>query len=213
MRQSLAQVLFSLSVALFMACPHGDAQTVVKSCTNASFSGAYGYTISGMLLETSFLRFASAGSITADGNGNLTVYGFTSEGGEIVPAAVFSGTYSLNSDCTGSAVFNDAEVAIHMNMVIGVSGVQLMLSSNGTIISGVAKRRRTACTAEDLRGPYILAFSGWYFDNGGTAREFTESGTGVFDGAGGFSLTDTVSHDGVISNRTISGSYTLSADC
>src|SRR5215472_10836692 len=88
--------VFGLRVA---SIPKVQAQ---NSCTNGSFEGAFGYTFTG-LTGVKALPFASVGRLVADGQGNLAGAETDSSNGEIFQRT-YTGTYNVNSDCTGSVV-------------------------------------------------------------------------------------------------------------
>jgi len=86
----------------------GQDSIFQTSCTNATLQGSYGFTVTGT-------RPPSQGAITVetvvgvamtnfDGNGNLTqtdnIHGSVS--GYATPDRNGTGTYSINSDCTGT---------------------------------------------------------------------------------------------------------------
>lgn len=110
-----------------------------QSCTNASFAGTYGYTLSG---------------ITADGNGSSGSSTFSLNGQP--QSRTFNGTYTLNSDCRGTAKFSDSlSETITMDLVIAGNGqeIQLIQTDSGTVISGAAQQQQTNCSLETINGP------------------------------------------------------------
>ena len=82
--------------------PRAQAQ---DSCTSASFQGAFGYTFTG-LTGVNALPFAAVGRLVADGQGNVAGAETDSSNGEIFQRT-YTGTYKVNSDCTGSEVSTD----------------------------------------------------------------------------------------------------------
>jgi hypothetical protein len=84
----------------FTHTPSVHAQT---GCDLTSFSGAYGYNLTGYVYDNqgNLYFLASAGRIVADGNGGLTgadTYSFDGTIGK----RTYTGSYSMNADCTGS---------------------------------------------------------------------------------------------------------------
>lgn len=180
-------------------------------CTNASLSGSYGFTISGGVQIGSFVPFAESGSVTSDGNGNVTGSATASQDGQIIPRTLI-GTYTVNSDCTGAAGFTDSlGNSSNINFVIVDSGreVNFMEADSGAVVSGVAKQQQSGCTIGSINGAYGYAISGWT----GTTDAYAESGKVVADGAGGLSLQSTASQAGTIATGNGSGSYSVNADC
>jgi len=74
-----------------------------RSCKLSGVAGTYGYTTSGTIPTIGAV--AAVGHVTLDASGNLTGAQTASFNGAIVPETL-SGTYTVNSDCTGSATVN-----------------------------------------------------------------------------------------------------------
>jgi len=110
-----------------------------QSCTNASLAGTYGYTLNGWVLSSNgYLPFADSGSITPDGNGNFSGSSTFSLNGQ-PQSRTFSGTYTLNSDCRGTAKFSDnLSETINLSLLVAGNGqeIQLIQTDSGTDISG-----------------------------------------------------------------------------
>jgi hypothetical protein len=211
MRHSIAPVVFLLSVILFSASPRSNAQTVTHTCTNASIVGTYGYSISGWVVSNGFVPFAAAGSLTSDGNGKFTGTDSATEGTTV--SRTLTGTYTVNTDCTGTAAFTDnLGNSSQFNLIVTAGGIQFMETDSGSIVAGEAKRRRTVCTVQDINGSYDFALTGWYFPNGSLAPT-ADTGKLAANGAGTFSLTDALSQAGTVTSRTIPGTYAVNADC
>ena len=87
---------------------HGGALRTVyaqSGCDATSLNGAYGYMLSGFAYDVqgNFYTLASVGRMTPDGNGGLTGAETFSLDGDI-RTRNYTGTYTVNSDCTGSMV-------------------------------------------------------------------------------------------------------------
>jgi hypothetical protein len=72
-----------------------------RSCKLSGVAGAYGYTTSGTIPTIGAV--AAVGHINLDASGNLTGVQTASFNGAIF-SETLSGTYTVNADCTGSAV-------------------------------------------------------------------------------------------------------------
>jgi uncharacterized protein (TIGR03437 family) len=107
----------------------GQAQILPSgTCSNATISGSYGYAIEGWLippLAPVLAADAAAGQLTADGAGHFSGTDTVSYGGTIEPRTI-TGTYQVNSNCTGSSIFQDSlgEVA-HFQFVVSPNGQQI----------------------------------------------------------------------------------------
>jgi len=79
-------------------------------CSLGSIQGTYGYATNAFAappLSTVLFPFSDAGKVVADGNGNYTQADTFSLNGVIVRRTI-AGTYTVNSDCTGSSVGKDS---------------------------------------------------------------------------------------------------------
>lgn len=75
----------------------------VGQCQNGSLSGGYGYLLTGVVYISGTAYFASqAGSVVSDGNGNLSAVSTVNTNGTTVTGNS-TGSYSLGSDCSGTA--------------------------------------------------------------------------------------------------------------
>jgi hypothetical protein len=93
------------------------------SCSNRTLSGDYGSAAEGVLLPPaapSETQFRSVGVTHFDGNGNFTGVEHTVVGGMSIPPNVDwtanSGTYSVNSNCTGKLVLNTPNSPISLTL-------------------------------------------------------------------------------------------------
>ena len=97
-------------------------------CSNATLKGEYAFGVTSYL--ASYPPNVVAGIKVFDGNGNLTQrdYGGDSVPAEFAPPGQERGTYTVNSDCTGSMVINlNAPVPTGSTGVIKI----LFVISNG----------------------------------------------------------------------------------
>jgi hypothetical protein len=69
--------------------------------------------------DNDHVRFASAGYEVYDGKGNVNGVATTSVEGEISRNEPFSGTYTVNEDCTGTATYRDGT---HFDQFIAPEG-------------------------------------------------------------------------------------------
>src|SRR5512142_2302017 len=87
------------------AAPVVHAQS--NACDATSFTGAYGYVLNGFAYDNAgnMYLFGAAGRMVSDGNGNLTGADTLSFDGSITKRQ-YTGTYTMNADCTGSLTFS-----------------------------------------------------------------------------------------------------------
>jgi hypothetical protein len=122
-----------------ISIPQVQAQ---DGCTTASFQGAFGYTFTG-LTGFNALPFASVGRLVADGQGNLAGAETDSSNGDIFKRT-YSGTYTVNSDCTGSEVtLDNFGKTVKCNFVIVAGGreIQAIETDNNTAVVGCLKQQ------------------------------------------------------------------------
>jgi hypothetical protein len=109
--------------------PKVHAQEVdLQGCSAATLNGRYGLTFRGLFTRgavpaaiNNFTPVAGGGLVTFDGNGNLSVAETVSVGGLVNPVNV-PGTYTVNSDCTGTFTNSHA----HLNLVIVRNGREIL---------------------------------------------------------------------------------------
>jgi hypothetical protein len=109
--------------------PKVHAQDVdLQGCSAATLNGGYGLTFSGFSTNgavpapiNAFIPVAGGGLVTFDGNGNLFASETVSLGGHVVPVNL-AGTYTVNSDCTGTLTTANA----HLNLVTTRNGKEIL---------------------------------------------------------------------------------------
>jgi hypothetical protein len=220
MKSSLWQAPFVASV-IFLAANPADAQTLAgqaESCSTATLTGTYAYLLKGALYQATygvFSPFADMGGLTADGKGNFTGSSSASVGGQILPRTI-TGTYSVNSNCTGQTTLTDNVVGTtHFNFTVLNNGqtITFIQADSGWVVFGEARPQQTSCSAGSINGLYGFSISGFFIDPNGNSDNYADSGQLSFNGAGALSISDTVSEGGQITSRSISGTYTLSPNC
>src|SRR5579864_3541283 len=88
------RILTPMLLGLSLLAPIGNAQT----CTNATFHGTYYALLRGTV---NGLAYTELDKTVADGNGGLVVSETINNNAVISPGG-YSGTYSLNADCSGT---------------------------------------------------------------------------------------------------------------
>jgi hypothetical protein len=114
-------------------------------CSLQTLSTPYTYAVNGSYFASGAqYGFSSAGRFLPDGNGNFTGTDTVSDGAVITRGRQYSGTYNVNNDCTGSAVFLNGNTPLaHMDFVITNNGKNLnfIQTDNGTDIAGTAQQQ------------------------------------------------------------------------
>jgi hypothetical protein len=113
----------SITIAAFVLALSAAAsgQSKDKGCSNASLQGSFAYLGSGAIATPPALAgpFVEVGTQVFDGQGNTTATAMLSQNGNIVPITV-TGTYSVNSDCTGTLTLQVSPfgITVHVYLVI-----------------------------------------------------------------------------------------------
>ena len=127
-RRTTVKRIFSLLFVL--AAVVTTTSTVHAQCSNATLTGSYGFKQDGFDNNGkrdprlgNEIPFANVGVVTFDGVGNLSVTTtFVFNGGGGQPFGPATGTYTVNSDCTGTITVPDA--GVHFNIVTVGGGAE-----------------------------------------------------------------------------------------
>jgi len=115
------------------------------SCSMAIVSGSYGYTTTGFVLAPNgvFLPAAAAGRIDFDAQGNVSGTQTRVVAGSPLPE-VFSGTYTVNPDCTGDftvVVQPDTRTSsVHLVWTAKAKGISAVFTTPGFVLTATASR-------------------------------------------------------------------------
>lgn len=151
MKRNFAKI-FAIAVLNVLAlgvAPTAKAQVgtlVNKGCSNATLQGTFAYTSTGTIISPPEIAgpIAEVGSETFDGNGSTAATATLSSNGTILQLAI-TGTYTVNSDCTGSAtlqVVSPFQATVDVFFVIDNAGdeFQGMETNDGFVITRVGRR-------------------------------------------------------------------------
>lgn len=101
-----------LSIFFIIACASGLSlatdSRAQATCTNASLKGTFGYTCEGTI---GGLLAAEVGIGVYDGVGKASGKSTLSVSGTDPAAITWTGTYTINADCTGAITFGDGSHA------------------------------------------------------------------------------------------------------
>jgi hypothetical protein len=111
-----------------------------RVCSNASLAGTYGFTFQGFALNpdgTHAAEFVGVGAETFDGHGAITrgrLIG-TTNGQPFTPT--FTGTYTINADCTGSKTITINGQPSHYALVLVAGGreIETAQTDPGTLLA------------------------------------------------------------------------------
>jgi hypothetical protein len=198
-------------------------------CSLATLKGGYGVleqgTVVGQLpgFPPPPFPVAISANPTYDGAGNFSGTFAASFGGAIVPGT-FTGTYTVNPDCTYSDEFAPLpDFVVHHAGTITGEGIfrqiDYIYTDAGVVIFGTAKKTLPwGCSLRTLEGTYEVFGQGTdtsYPIPGFPSPPFPGAHVGTFtaDGAGHFSGKNVEKVDVVYAPTTYTATYTVNPDC
>ena len=117
---------FSLFLLALALAASSTLTAHASACSNSTIRGRYAFTIHGQVFlpNGTTLLIDGLAKTTFDGNGNLTQLDAIAVNGNVAPGwASNTGTYSVNSDCTGTfTVTNGNQPPVHLQMIVAQSG-------------------------------------------------------------------------------------------
>jgi len=128
---SLALAVSAALLVLFPTSKHGVPVVHAQSgCSVATLSGNYAFIYTGdgapghSVRGQNIIPGAAVGVLTFDGTGSLTAsYTVVFDGQASATSVPDTGTYTLNSDCTGTV--SDATIGIHFNVATASGGAEV----------------------------------------------------------------------------------------
>ena len=137
--------LTALWAIVFFALATVMTSAAHASCSLANVAGSYGYTTNGFIAiaPSTFVPAAAAGRITFDGNGHVNGSQTRVVAGSSLDET-YSGTYSVNPNCTGSftvLVEPDTRTStVDLVWTDGTNGVSAVFTNPGFILTATARR-------------------------------------------------------------------------
>jgi hypothetical protein len=144
-RTTASPALVVLLCIVFAATLAPAARADDHACSNRSVAGTYGYTTTGTRLGIG--PVAGVGVSTLDRNGDVSGKQTVSFNG-VIANETYTGTYTVNSDCTGTATlvvsssipaFNRTST-LDLVWVDNSSAIRMIFTNAQTIITVDAKR-------------------------------------------------------------------------
>lgn len=143
---TIAKTVAIASVAALALTVAPSAKAQDFGCSNASLQGTFAFKGVGFIVSPATVAGPSAdvNTLNFDGNGNVTApSGTMSQNGNIIPVTE-SGTYKVNSDCTGTyeVLISPVNFTAHYTFVIDNGGdeLQVICTDSGVVFSGTARR-------------------------------------------------------------------------
>jgi hypothetical protein len=182
-------------------------------CSNANVTGKYGFGSGG--LDKNGKPISVLGYIKANGKGTFTGTETGSDDGTVFTNVPVAGTYSINSDCTGSGTskLKGQKMTNHFTLVVvsGGKNLQTLSTDAPNVQTGTVQAEgKVTCTLAGLKGNFGLEASGVFLGVGAVALD----GLFTLDGKGNVSGTESGSIAGsIFTGQSISGTYTVASNC
>jgi hypothetical protein len=114
-------------------------------CSNATLKGLYMFAQSGYTtVNGSLVPEGVTGKDTFHGNGSLDTLATISIGGDIIPGDAAPGTYTVNSDCTGTLTVHMTSPVpdVHLDIFVAPDGSEYFTiqTDPGNVLSGIIRR-------------------------------------------------------------------------
>jgi uncharacterized protein (TIGR03437 family) len=199
------------------------------NCSTATLNGVYTFNTTGVELGGN--PVAGAGNVDGllqfDGQGNLTVNASSATGMPPISSTTLMGSYTISSNCTGSAALTDSNshsfvmsfslysaTATNTNFFVTLARDGHFLVS-GAGHTGYAQPAEGTCSSSNLNGTYSLTVSGRAISGTGNLTGSIRSvGTATFDGNGNVTLAGTYNTNlAQGSPFSYPGTYSLPSNC
>lgn len=181
----------------------GSGNGQPSTCSTSLLSGVYAFNATGFSLSGPAVNGVvdATGQAQFDGRGNVTINITSSSGGGASNALTATGTYSVSSNCLGSATVSDSKGNAYVpNLSISAGNANASTdlfttfaqASKFVLAGGAHSIAGEMCTASSLNGTYTVVLGGRAVSSTGTfAGAFQGNGTASFDGQGKVTLTGT----------------------
>jgi uncharacterized protein (TIGR03437 family) len=198
---------------------HNVSLETPATCSVSTLNGTYSVSLSGRAIASSgnFAgSYQSIGTATFDGNGNVTVAGTANS--NLLQGASFSfgGTYTLSSNCSGTASVAINGTASFVLVVWSSGSSFAMIGADMSYVYSLTDGNSAppACAMPTMSGEYTFTANG--FTESGSTQNGSEDEAGIlqFDGQGHVTATYTDTQGGAMPvSDTLSGTYTLGSGC
>ncbi len=218
-------VLLMVSLLLLAATVAAQENPVtdLNSCSVATLNGRYGVWEQGTIVPApaeSPVPTVLAALATYDGAGNLSGTFKASLGGLTVPGT-FSGTYTVDPECTYTETFvanPPGGAPLHVSGVITGHGtfreIHYIYTDLGRVISGVAKKTPPGgCSLTTLQGKYAVFGNGTILIPGQSPLPVNHVGPFSADGRGHISGAEDLSLGGMALQDTFTAEATVDPEC
>jgi uncharacterized protein (TIGR03437 family) len=199
------------------------------TCSSGTLNGVYAFSATGFADSTNSVSGVANGTglLQFDGQSSLMVNLSTTVSGATPSAATLTGSYSITSNCAGSATVTDSSshafvmsfsiysvAATNTNFFVSLARTGNFLMTGGAH-TAYAQSTGGTCATSTLNGSYALVLSGRGISGAGNfTGSYQGIGAATFDGQGSVTLAGTnntnLSRPNAFSYK---GTYTLSSNC
>ena len=205
------------SLLCLLAAPLMAQQIGGGTCDSSTLNGTYTLSLTGRDLSSA-VAFSSVlqgvGTATFDGLSQVTVALTNNTNKAFGVAQTLSGTYSMQTNCIGAVSITSGDTA---SFTLGSfnQGRNFFLNGQDGVYSflGNGNLLPASCSASDFNGVYAFNGNGFTLASGAVAGVDIISGLLTFDGTGVVSSNWYVSANGVTTNTTASGTYSVPSGC
>jgi hypothetical protein len=134
---------FALSLA---SAKPANAQ---NNCKLHNLQGAYGYTVTGTIVTNTTQAplqpgpFAAVGRIVFDGKGGVSTVRTLSDNGTVIRNDAGTGTYTVNSDCTGSFNITVTTAVLDLDFVLDDNNqIRAIVTNDGFVLTLVGRKQQ-----------------------------------------------------------------------
>ena len=137
-------LLLAVGLAITAAAP-AEQGSKDKGCSLRTLKGTYLFAYPGFqIVDGQQVPFAFAGHDRYDGEGTLTGVGSFSVNGSISRSATYTGSYTVNPDCTGSSIIVDDSTGEtqHFDTFFGRDGdeISFVQTDPGSVAVSIERR-------------------------------------------------------------------------
>lgn len=208
---------------------NSEASSLGVACSMGTLNGVYTFNATGYSLATSAVSGLAngAGLLQFDGLGNVTANLSTATGAAGLTAANLTGTYTVGSNCAGSATLTDPSSNSYA-MSFSIYSVTTTntnffatLARNGNFLmaggghTAYSEAAGGTCAVSSLNGAYTLALNGRAISAAGSfIGSYQGVGTATFDGQGNVTLAGTANTNLAQGSAfSYTGTYSLPSNC
>ena len=199
----------------------GRTVTTTQPCSISTLTGVRSLLLTGRNLTAAGVlsrTFQGTGSATFDGVGNVVFSLTTNTPASLNVPETLSGTYTLQSNCTGTVSISKGDSA-SFNLIAYNQGKSFTVTGGDATyaLTGSGSEQPVSCVANSISGNY--AFSGTGSTNSGASGSIGISGVNSisgllqFDGRGDVTGNWSVATNGAISPDIVSGQYSVTDAC